>query len=159
MKPIALSQGQVAFVDDGVYEELDKSNWFATWDQRANAYYAVRSSVTKENRMHRAVIGAPNGVYVDHIDGNTLNNTYVNLRLVTSRQNSQNIHRTQSSIYPGVCWHKKSKKWYARIHFNGNISLGFYTNEREAFNAYLAACVKHGFSIDQMLEKFGGTKR
>ena len=154
---IPLTQGQVAIVDYDSYEVVNKYKWHASWDIRTKAFYATKSTGIKS--MHRMITNAPKGLCVDHIDGNTLNNTSANLRLVTNRQNFQNLHKAKSSLYPGVSWHKKTKKWYARINItgknNGSINLGFYTDEREAFKAYLSACEKYGFPTELMVEKFG----
>lgn len=40
--------------------------------------------------MHRYILGAPAGLMVDHINGDTLDNRRWNLRLVTRIQNGQN---------------------------------------------------------------------
>jgi len=52
---------------------------------------------------------------VDHIDRNSLNNNVENLRELTNSQNLRNSskRRKGSSIYKGVSWHKKAKKWKA----------------------------------------------
>ena len=146
MKEIPLTQGQVAVVDDDIYEELMKYKWHA--QKHRNTYYARRTVHEKGNNgkcrcvmLHHIVIGNPPlGMIVDHIDGNGLNNQRSNLRFVTCRQNQQNQHIAKTSQYPGVHWHKKINRWVSRIKVNGiRRNLGVYVNEKDAFEAYCKA--------------------
>src|SRR6185312_4468108 len=50
--------------------------------------------------MHRSIMDAPNGMVVDHIDGDGLNNRRENLRIVTHGQNLWN----RRSKTDGVGW-------------------------------------------------------
>ena len=89
--------------------------------------------------MHRAILNAPKGLLVDHIDGNGLNNRKSNLRLCTFAQNAHNSRprRNSSSRYKGVCWHKLKKKWTVSIYKGGKRTyLGYYDDEIEAALAY-----------------------
>ena len=72
---------------------------------------------------------------IDHIDGNKLNNSIDNLRVVNQQQNNWN--RTTAK---GFYWNKKEKKWRAQIRLNSKtIHLGYYDSEIDARNAYIAA--------------------
>ena len=76
---------------------------------------------------------------VDHIDGNGLNNTRSNLRLVTHSENLTNRKgwAKSSSKYKGVTWYKRGSKWQAKICPKGKtIHLGYFENEDEAAIAY-----------------------
>jgi hypothetical protein len=76
--------------------------------------------------------------YIDHIDGDKTNNDIRNLRVVTCQQNSFNTRAK------GYTWHKKDKKWIAKICLNKkNIYLGGFDTECEARNAYLEAKKKY----------------
>lgn len=45
-----------------------------------------------------------------------------------------------SSQHRGVSWHKKTRKWQAKIAIQGkNMALGYFTSEVEAARAYDAA--------------------
>jgi len=51
--------------------------------------------------------------YIDHIDGNRLNNFIANLRPATKSQNALNkrLDEKNTSGYRNVYWHKAYKKW------------------------------------------------
>lgn len=72
---------------------------------------------------------------IDHIDGNKLNNSLDNLRVVTHQQNQWNQTKAK-----GYYFNKPSKKWKAQIRLNSkNIHLGLYETESEARVSYLTA--------------------
>ena len=83
---------------------------------------------------------------VDHIDGNRTHNHFENLRWASSSENSRNMkkHTDGSSVYKGVCYCNKSKKWKSRIRVDGKEKhLGYFTDEREAAKAYDTAAIEH----------------
>lgn len=154
MKEILLNQGQVALVGDEDYEWLSQWKWYLiknnelSYAYRASTANEIRQGSIKTIRMHRVIMNCPNGLQIDHIDGNGLNNQRDNLRIVTTRQNNQNRHDKRSSIYPGVNWHKRDKKWRAIIVCNGKkILLGFYNSEINAFKAYYDAVLNLGETV------------
>lgn len=137
MKLIPLTQGKSAMVDDEDYD------WLMTWKWYANSmgtktHYAVSSLPRSEGHgiflMHRLLLVYPsNGLMVDHINHNGLDNQKSNLRIVTRRQNAENRRRSHSSKYPGVCWEKRAKKWMSSAQCNGrNITIGRFHTEIEA---------------------------
>ena len=98
-------------------------------------------------KMHRIITSAPDGIGVDHIDGDGLNNQKRNLRLCTHRGNGQNLHVSKTSKYPGVSWHKASHKWRATVSTpQGYKHLGAFTSEEEAFKTYVCEVVISGLS-------------
>ena len=79
---------------------------------------------------------------VDHIDGDSLNNKWNNLRLATHHQNScnQKKRRDNTSGYKGVCWNENAGKWKARITRQGKeLHLGYFSSKEEAYDAYCKA--------------------
>lgn len=144
MREIPLTQGKVALVDDEDFERLNQYKWCAS--KGVNTFYAFRriSRKIKKNRMvmmHRFLKPTPAGLQIDHIDRNGLNNQKSNLRIVTARQNQQNLAKPKSSEYTGVCWNKHAKKWMAHFCFKGRVRhLGYFKNEEDAGVTYLVAC-------------------
>ena len=88
--------------------------------------------------------------FLDHIDGNPLNNKIDNLREATSQENLRSQKKSKSyngkstsSIYKGVSWDKRSKKWVSHIQIGGKKKhLGYFISEIDAAQAYDCAAVK-----------------
>lgn len=109
--------------------------------QSSMRYEAARSP---HGLMHRIILGlSKDDPFVDHINGNGLDNRRSNLRLCTNSQNQANRHHLPvhtSSRFRGVFWEKKSCKWKAGIKANGKSThLGFFDSEIGAALAYDAA--------------------
>jgi hypothetical protein len=98
----------------------------------------------KKHKVHRLVaqyflLNADEKLFVDHIDGNTLNNHVSNLRFATKQENNRN--RTMSSKnttgFKGVCYNKSKKRYQANITINGKLKhLGYYKTAEEASESY-----------------------
>ena len=87
--------------------------------------------------------------HIDHIDGNGLNNRIENLRDVTKQENAKNsrMKRSNSSGVTGVCLHKPSGKWRARIRVGGKQThLGLFTDIDEAASVYRKTADALGFT-------------
>jgi hypothetical protein len=137
---IFTSNGQTILVDEEDYYDLIKIKWHAE-RQRSGDYYAVnRPKKGKRLYMHRLIMKTSDRfTYVDHIDGNGINNKRSNLREVTPLQNSWNRRSkiTSTSKYLGVSWCSTHKKWRASIKFKHiNKTIGQYDDEKIAAIAY-----------------------
>lgn len=163
MKRIALAQADsdnLAFtqVNDEDYEALDL---MATTSWRVhNGYAAFQEATTRKMMlMHRIIMGVtdPN-IFVDHINGDRLDNVRTNLRICTPRENSLNrapatrirsrkSHRRRkpTSAYRGVT-KQASGKFKAQVCVHGDIRyLGLYVLELEAALRYdVAARLEFG---------------
>ena len=126
--------GGYAKVDAVDYKEIMTHSW------HKNSQGYVKGTINGKNvLMHRYIINAPNNKQVDHINGDKSDNRRTNLRLVTNAENSQNKRKRKnaSSIYRGVYSLKNTNKFRAEIgRDNKNISLGTFTNETDAAEAY-----------------------
>ncbi len=113
-------------------------------------FYVVRNLRLANGRMtteqlHRFLLSlqASDLREVDHIDGCGLNNSRMNLRIVTHAQQVQNVGKSRAnttSTYRGVSWNRRLQKWCARIHTKGiTRHLGCFTDEVGAARAAAAA--------------------
>ena len=148
---IPLTQQRFAIVDPEDYPRLAKYKWHAV--KAGNTYYAVTSrwSKTAKKRvntyMHRLIIDVPQGLLVDHINHNGLDNRKANLRPVTRSGNAHNVRRPRPnaySRYKGVWFCRHTNKWRVIISHNGKRKqVGYFHDEIEAAKAYDAAAKKY----------------
>jgi len=70
---------------------------------------------------------------VDHINGDRQDNRIENLRPATRSENQCNrpALASNTSGYPGVSWHKKSKAWCVRVMKNGKTVVQQYFKDLE----------------------------
>lgn len=149
MKKIPLSgkhgKGYFALVDDHWYKFLMQWSWYrdkgghALRSKTAYKKDGQRTSITVH--MHRVVNKTPKNKQTDHIDRNGINNQEYNLRNATMFQNRRNSKRilersNKTSIYHGVSWKKKNKKWVVQIHYIKKRHIGLFKSEIEAAKAY-----------------------
>jgi len=143
MKEIPLTKGKFALVDDEDYSWLSSKPWYARINKKTS--YAQRHLPSHKGviEMHRMIMNPPQNLEVDHIDGNGLNNQRSNLRIVTHRQNSRNLHIVKKNKLLGA-YHvpqlSKERPWVSKIKFNHNETrnLGYFKTAEEAAATYWA---------------------
>lgn len=101
-----------------------------------------RRSTRKRTLLHRFIMDAPQGVLVDHINRNRLDNRLSNLRLVDAQRNSQNtgFYKNNKSGYMGVRWNKQRERWHSLLTIDKKVlHLGFFDNLEDAASCRYAA--------------------
>jgi len=124
MRRIPLTQGKFALVDDEDFEHLNQWKWHVARNKKI--FYAARKQSVSPQLvttilMHRQVLNYKGKLLIDHKDHDGLNNQKYNLEIGTSSQNAFNrkgLQETNTSGVAGVYWHKRNKKWIARIQIN-----------------------------------------
>ena len=153
MKEIQLTKGKIALVDDEDFDRINNYKWQS--HLRFNYYYASRKSSRllgkrKTIYMHREIlnINDPN-IHIDHISHDGLNNQKSNLRICTSSQNhaNQKKHTNCSSIFKGVHWNTKKKRWISVLFMDRKVV------HYKTFKCELLA----GLSYDDAIKKHHGS--
>jgi len=104
--------------------------------------------VVKRFFLHRLVMLCFRGyseLNVDHINSDKQDNRLCNLQYITQRENivKHTSTKKSSSIYTGVTYVKKMKKWKASLGVSYKTHhLGFFEHEIDAANAYVEALKK-----------------
>ena len=132
MKLIPLPNGLFAKVDDQDYHLVEHK-----WHRHSAGYAQRHLPDGRKEKMHRDIMGLVpgDGLQVDHINMDKLDNRRENLRIVTHAQNGQNrpARRNSTSKYRGVSKHTQVDRWWARAYIGGKAhSLGTYEDELEA---------------------------
>lgn len=137
------------------YVEIDTENLphikQYNWNLNTSGY-AIRTDRSNNKKktvyMHREIMGSiPDGMIVDHINRNKLDNRRENLRICTTIQNAHNRKVPSNSItskYKGVFYYGKDNLWSATITYNNKkMHLGRYEKETDAALAYDEAARKY----------------
>jgi hypothetical protein len=124
----------------------------------AGGYIAARI-FGKEALAHRVVYEMfrgtiPEGLEIDHIDGNRTNNVPSNLRAVSRAENCRNSAKRKSSksLLSGVYYREGSSRrrarWNAQITLNGKaLHVGTFKTLLDAAAARISAQNRFNFSI------------
>lgn len=135
---IRLSKGKEAKIDPEDVDRVASHRWKAVmcmtrWYAKRNLYLNGKS---RNISMSRLIMGEPEGMQVDHINGDSLDNRRSNLRLCTHRENhyAARVRKPHfSSKFRGVSWSIKDKRWISSIHYNWQrIHIGQFKSEIEA---------------------------
>jgi hypothetical protein len=142
---IPLTHGLYAIVDAQDYEKLSQHKWYARFHESGKTVYAARTTSYRDQSgrlrsrmilMHREIMNPPDGMVVDHINGNGINNRRCNMRNCTQFQNTHNARpRTDGkSRFIGVDRHRD--KWRARVSYKGRKHhVGLFDDQVEAAKA------------------------
>lgn len=145
-REIQIANNKTALVDEDEFEYLSQWRWNHSKRPKPNLGYAVR--MIQKNGvylgsvyMHRAVLRVEeDGVVVDHINGNTLDNRKSNLRTCSQLENRLNskMRGDNKSGFKGVHYSKINRNWVSQL----RLSLGSFKTPEEAHAAYVSASEK-----------------
>lgn len=107
-------------------------NWTAAKDEKGYGLFRTGGAQKHMSRAHRFsyelhVAPIPAGLLIDHICHNTSCVNPSHLRVVTNKQNTENLigaNSNSKSGVRGVHWHKECKKWAVRVGHNGRVLYG-----------------------------------
>jgi hypothetical protein len=105
--------------------------------------YRHVSWLGKVHKVHRLIFLLEYGYLppeVDHINGDRQDNRLENLRPATRSENQCNrgVLANNTSGYPGVSWHRKSKAWVVRVMKNGKTVVQQYFKDVELAGLFAA---------------------
>ena len=150
-----LSQSQICVCDEADYEDHVKDyTWHASKELRKNRVLRyARTNIKNTNgkystqTLHRLIMDKPKNKVIDHINGNTLDNRRLNLRIGTNQENLINRHSAKYSKYSGVT-KSSDGEWMAQ--FNG-VGKTFKT-ETAAATWYRNLVLKSGIREEFLCE-------
>jgi hypothetical protein len=136
------------YKDGKLYWKTSKSNCIKKGERAGclstNGYWRICID-RKSYREHKIIFLFHNGYmpkWIDHIDGNKLNNRIENLRSCTRAENSWNMKKfsNNTSGIKGVCWSKEKEKYIARITQNKQVKfIGYFDTLKDASEAIFNA--------------------
>ncbi len=144
-RTISLTKGYEVIVDDEDFSRLNIFIWQA--EIKSNTVYAKRTASDRTNMyMHRYILDAKPGKFVDHLDGNGLNNTKNNIRVLSHSANC--AKRKTKGIFSGVK-KRASGRYRVQIARNGHTKdLGTYDTAEEAIEVRKIAEIEwHGVEL------------
>lgn len=113
--------------DERDFDKIKDFSWFPHHDPKKPEHLIYLFN-NKLQRLHRVIMDPPEGMVVDHINGNTLDNKRNNLRICTIATNNRNrggsnrrivLSKNNKSGVMGVNFHKARNKWRAFKSFKG----------------------------------------
>lgn len=148
MIEVQLSKGRVAVIDEDDLEKVSFCSWNFERYARANVWLKDKKKY-KVMYMHRIIANAPEGMDVDHINGDKLDNRKENLRVCTRSENLHNI-RTKTATRSGLrgAYREQNRgkgcRWFSQISVRGKVHhLGRFDTAEEAHEAYQKAHRAH----------------
>ncbi len=148
MAELIVDGGLTALVDEEDLVFVRGMSWRALHnrrDGRASKTYAQNGA---GKLLHRVILAPPDGVLVDHINGNGLDCRRANLRLASRSENARNRgkQRNNTSGHKGVSYNKRNGRWLAFVKLDQHMhNLGYYdTPEEAAVVASSARKLLHG---------------
>lgn len=118
------------------------------WSCNSQGYIIGNITINGKQRhigLHRLIMGSPEKMMVDHINGNKLDNRKSNLRICNNKENTRNssVQKRNKLSAKGVSI-THSNTYQAQIQVDGKLKyLGSYKTIKEAADAYDLAAQKY----------------
>lgn len=135
--------GHIVKIDEEDARRVMDKRWYVQAERAASGAisYRVYDTTRLKTPMTRFILGAEKspGVYIDHINGDKLDNRKSNLRVVTNSQNQMNrkVSITNKLGLKGVRLIPSSGRYQASITKDGKLhTLGYFDSPRSAAIAY-----------------------
>lgn len=131
------------FFDSEDHDIVNSYNWLPRRDPKNGKFYCLSNKNRKTLLIHRIIMSVTDPkVFIDHINGNSMDNRRCNLRVCTSSQNQMN--RVNSSGIKGVSLDEFGK-YRVRITVNKKVIDGGrrYNNLQDAIKRYNELSMAH----------------
>ena len=146
---VEISGGFVVVIDDEDAPMVTQHKWRALPASKVKGrFYVARTSRRDDGRatteyLHRAIMNAPRGTDVDHINRDTMDNRRCNLRLATRTLNNANtVLRKSTHGFRGVSRDKAT--FSARLRHGGKvIRVGNLASAEDAARKYDELAIAH----------------
>lgn len=132
-----------AIIDKEDYEKVKDFSWYARPNNNTiYAYAKIKGTNGSNALLHRIIMEEDDPkVFIDHINGDGLNNRKINLRRATNQQNSFNCQarmKKNPDKIIGVRFDTSRNKWLAQLQHNmKQVYIGRFLTEEEAIIARL----------------------
>jgi hypothetical protein len=151
MREVEIRPGLIVREDGMLKRTRHTSKYKDQWQLGSLNSYGYRVcgvGAKKVEQVSRLVVEAfigpiPKNMFVDHINGDRQDNRVENLRIVTRRQNQQNLEKHRNGKLVGCS--QDGTHWRCHILLEGVYHRwGWYTTEQEAHLAYLKKLAEFG---------------
>jgi hypothetical protein len=152
---------RVITIDEHIWKEVSKYHWYLIGGDDAKKTYVCCGPITRPTYLHRLAWemtyqqAIPDGLVIDHIDGNTLNTCTSNLRCVTKSDNSLNrdkprLKRASTSKYKSV-WgrHHRRKDGSLIRSYVAEFNVKGFPKKTKTFSAK-----KYGATAEKLAAKW-----
>ena len=133
--------GHCVIIDSNDLNKITDKTWVYRGEKGFGTYIKCENGY-KYTYLHRLLLGEPDGLCVDHINHDKLDNRKCNLRVCTRSENLCNkiLSDKNTSGYKGVCYVKDKKKWQAVIGKSCNNCVGCEAYDESVINGIEKGC-------------------